>query len=542
MAHYDEMTCLAYLDGQLDDLRAGELELHLRSCTPCRSLLSALEREAGLLHAAITEEDESVPAHLLSPPQPDRVPWGWFLGLGAASLGLRSLFLIIQQVWEQLQTAGFSGITPMAMIVFNGAFWKGWSDLMTTITYLSIVTLAFPLMWLLRRQMKRLKPVAMVLAGLSGILALPSPALATRIEKGRTAYTLEKGETLQEDLIVASGAMRIEGTVEGDVFAFGESLVVTGRITGDLIVFARRVRIEGQVDGNVRAFANSADVEGQVAKSATIFAETFDLSDRGAIGSSLMLLAGNADLSGKVSRDLLALMAKGRLNGFIGRDATIKGERISIRSTAEIGGKTRVTGERQPEVEAGAKLASPLEFEPDRDQSPEYTKGRFYWRQSLKYGAAFFLGLILLLMMPGFYRETLFQSKKYGPALGVGLLSLVATPIIAIIACLTIVGIPLAITGLMAYVFALYTAQIFVGSWLGNRILGQTSDTAGQIGRLALGLFLVRVVVTLPRIDDFATFVVLIWGMGAFTLAFVRSLSRGTAAETATPAMPSATA
>lgn len=542
MAHYDEMTCLAYLDGQLDALRAGELELHVRSCTPCHSLLAALERESGLLHTAMIEEDEPVPAHLLSPPQAEQVPWGWFLGLGGAGLGLYSLYGMILPYWNGMETAGFSSLSALALVIFNGAFWKGWSNLMTTITYLSIGTLGLPLVWLLRKQVRRLKPVALVLAGLSALLAAPSPAYATRIEKGRASYTLEKSETLKEDLIVMAGPVRIEGTVEGDVIAFCESLTITGRITGDLIVFTRRLRHEGHVDGNIRAFANSADLDGQVAKNVMVFVETFDLSDKGTVGSSLMLFAGNADLSGRVTRDLLAFIAKGRLNGFIGRDAYVAGERLSIRSTAEIGGKTKVRGERHPEVEAGARMATPLDFELAKDEGPDYAKGRFYWRQSLKYGAAFFLGMILLLTMPGFYGETMRQSKKYGPALGVGLLTLVTTPIIAGIACITIVGLAVGIFGFVAWLFLMYAAQIFVGGWAGNRILGDTTDTAGQIGRLALGLLLVRIVITLPRIDDFALFVVLIWGMGAFTLAVVRSLSRSSAEPAAVPAIPSATA
>ncbi len=55
MAHFDEMACLLYLDGQLESLRARELELHVRSCTPCRSLLAALERESSFLRPSVIE-------------------------------------------------------------------------------------------------------------------------------------------------------------------------------------------------------------------------------------------------------------------------------------------------------------------------------------------------------------------------------------------------------------------------------------------------------------------------------------------------------
>ena len=49
MIHFDEMACLLYLEGQLDQARASELAAHADQCAPCRDLLRALERESQLL-------------------------------------------------------------------------------------------------------------------------------------------------------------------------------------------------------------------------------------------------------------------------------------------------------------------------------------------------------------------------------------------------------------------------------------------------------------------------------------------------------------
>src|SRR3989449_4399747 len=65
MSHFDEMTCLLYLEGQLERPRALELVAHAEGCAECRALLRALERESRLLAHALVEEDETVPARLL---------------------------------------------------------------------------------------------------------------------------------------------------------------------------------------------------------------------------------------------------------------------------------------------------------------------------------------------------------------------------------------------------------------------------------------------------------------------------------------------
>ncbi len=65
MIHFDEMACLLYLEGQLEDSRARELAAHAANARACRELLRSLERESKFLSGALTEEDESIPARLL---------------------------------------------------------------------------------------------------------------------------------------------------------------------------------------------------------------------------------------------------------------------------------------------------------------------------------------------------------------------------------------------------------------------------------------------------------------------------------------------
>jgi anti-sigma factor RsiW len=45
--HLDEMTCLMYLERQLDRARGLEVSAHTQECDKCRTLLRALERDAG---------------------------------------------------------------------------------------------------------------------------------------------------------------------------------------------------------------------------------------------------------------------------------------------------------------------------------------------------------------------------------------------------------------------------------------------------------------------------------------------------------------
>src|SRR5260370_38554054 len=74
MNHVDEIACLLYLEGQLEQSRARELSAHVGECPSCRALLQALERESRLLTHAMLEEDEAVPARLLASVEQGRDP------------------------------------------------------------------------------------------------------------------------------------------------------------------------------------------------------------------------------------------------------------------------------------------------------------------------------------------------------------------------------------------------------------------------------------------------------------------------------------
>ena len=64
MQHLDEMSCLLYIERQLDQARAQEVSAHTQECAACRTLLRALERESRLLTRAMLEEEEALLARL----------------------------------------------------------------------------------------------------------------------------------------------------------------------------------------------------------------------------------------------------------------------------------------------------------------------------------------------------------------------------------------------------------------------------------------------------------------------------------------------
>ncbi len=524
MSHFDEMTALLYLESQLDAEHARDIAGHAVSCAECRELLRALETEGVWLRESLAGEDESVPAHLTDAPERHPAPWGWISALGLSAGGAYTLWSGFVEPWRaQAAQAGFTQGNLFTMLFFSGAFWKGWDAMRSLMEFLAVATLGLVVMWLLRRRWRSLPTIAVVMGAIICLLAIPPAAFAAETKHGNPNFTLRAGEEVKTDLFVFADRTQINGEVDGDLIVFSHSVAVAGHIKGDILCFAQELTISGPVDGNVRAFAQTITLNNNVGKNVMAWGGEVNLRDTANVGGTLTLGTGDAELNGHVTGDLLGFGGNFDINGVLGHDAKLQADTLSIGPSAEIKGNTKFEGKREAEVSPTAKLGSPVEFTlKKRGPEKDYSSARFYWHQTLLWGASFVFGLVVLLLAPGFFFDAERACRKAAQSIGLGLLFFFATPIVAIIVCITIVGLGVGISALLLWVIAIYSAQVFVGSWLGERILGEGVGVGSALGRLAVGLLILRAAHMLPYIGGWIAFVVLVWGMGAMVLALYR--------------------
>src|SRR5713101_1298474 len=507
MKHLDEMTCLLYIERQLDRARAQEVSAHTQECAACRTLLRALERESRLLTRAMLEEEEALPARLAQFQERARrsMHWIWTVAFGLAATGVYALYAwYVEPLQRELEKAGFGGSNLLSLLIFQGAFWKGWQPMITL-----------------------LEVLALVLAGFCAALVLqPASALASETRKGESVG-VSRDETIKGDIFLFGDRVRIDGTVDGDVFLFGHNANVNGHVKGDVIAFAQILDVSGDVDGNIRAFTNTMTIRGTVAKNDLTFDDLMNLESAARVGGRLTIFVENLNLEGSLGRDIFIFAKHFTLSGKVGGGIRMKGDELTINSNAQVDGPIRYEGNREADVATGAKLASPVEFH-KLEHRPRYMQGHYYvWR--VIWTAAFVLfGVVLFLLMPKFAQETIAAAELYGAPIGLGVLVIFGIPLAALIACITVVGIPLGVLAVGFWLLMLCTAEIVVGTVVGNWILGRARDTGGLIGRMALGFVLVRLIYTgleqVHVIGLLAGLGILMWGMGAISLALYRRL------------------
>jgi len=292
-------------------------------------------------------------------------------------------------------------------------------------------------------------------------------------------------------------------------------------VRGDVLGWAKEIRIVGSVDGNVRGGAETFQLEGTVGRNITNWCGHFLLSPKSVVLGSVILAAGDIELNGAVAKDVLTYSSFARLNGIAGGNTTARAGKVVIGPDEQAKGTMKVEAHRPPTVDPGAKLSSPLQFT-EVKHGQDYNSAPYYWHQVLKWGASFLFGLTILLLMPEFFAETMRAAGRYSTAGGVGFLVLVVTPVLAVIMAITIVGLGVSIALALLYIVSIYAAQVFVGTWVGAKLLGDATSTGAAAGRLALGLALLRIAKQLPYAGPLIASVAMLWGLGAIGLAMYR--------------------
>ncbi len=147
--------------------------------------------------------------------------------------------------------------------------------------------------------------------------------------------------------------------------------------------------------------------------------------------------------------------------------------------------------------------------------------------------------VLAFLLFPLRVRVALDRVEKHpGLSGAVGAIALVGLVPIAILLALSIIGLPLIPLEIAALFAGLWIGHAAVGLLIGRRLyeLLRPHTTPSPLGALVLGLIVVTAAQTLPVVGWAVTALVLLVGLGAALLAFVRetsfrSFTHGAAAE-----------
>ena len=517
-----EQTLIAFIDGALDADESHHIEQLLKSSADCRAQVESLIAERNLLRAALqtSTADGAIPAFVPRPTISRQLVWlGWaaitIWAVSTVWAGLvSSLTLPSWLAWLSPSAIGTSVQILTSTLLPGGSLAALTDSLISAAQSLVFALCALAgFGWLVRHQPGK---------AASSLIAVTAFSLLTVAPESH-AFDIRRDE---QRIVIAAGEV-----IDDTLIATAEDIVIEGRVTGDLIVAGESLRIRGTVDGLVVAMGESVQLEGTFGSSVISGGEALTL--RGAsiagnfygAGEELMIhddveISGNSatageevTVHGRIGKDLITAAGRVTLYGSVGSNMRGYGSEVELTSTAQIGGNLllKTESEESAIIAEGATIAGTTDISSWPEQPSEYSTADFYLGKVLQILAAFVTGLILFRLVPSLGDAELGGGSEALITAAVGSLMLIATPVLAFVAIITLIGAPLGLITLVLWLITLYAAGIVIACYIGRMILPNQEGTTLP---LLLGLALLVVVTNIPIIGGPIWLVAGLLGLG----------------------------
>ena len=482
---------------------------HLSQCERCRDLAATLSAERRMLVRHLQEVDQEERAEAARVAASSRAS---LVRLGTAVLAAATV-LRISFDWfatssmppvlgwlDPFSLAGKLNISASAIILVV----KQGESIMTIVFDSTTSALLGILFLIALASVRRMPawtsalPVAVLLPGF-----IP-PAQALDLRRDQPIVTVAAGEIIDDSMVFLGESITVNGTVTGDLIAVGRQVSIRGAVLGSIFSTSQRVEISGQVRGNIYGLAQSVTV-----------------SERGDVGGNLLAGAQDVLIGGAVGRDLTVGANSLEIAGAVERNLSFGGNVLTLQEPARIGGnlKAYLEDEDYLRVAEGATIKGTTSLETPEPEPSRFATTGFYARALLRLVTALVAGMVLAWLFPPVRQIRLGDGRALLSAGGVGFVAAIATPLVAVVTGITLIGLPLALTAVAAWLLGLFLGKIVIAQFIGRLVLASGSiETTSAVVQLAIGLIVVFVAVSLPYVGWVVNALLTLLGFGALLI------------------------
>jgi hypothetical protein len=369
---------------------------------------------------------------------------------------------------------------------------------------------------------KRLSLLSPVLSiGFLAAFVVPAPVGAISVSG---TVVVQEGRVIEEDLFAAGSKVVVDGRIKGDLTVTTRTLVINGVVEGDVNGLAWSVDVSGEVGGSVRAVGWEVDVDGSVGDDILSFARSLEV--RGDVGRDVLLAGLSARHSGTVGGELRGELLWGLyVDGAVAEDIDVGIHRLTITDTASVGSavswRQGLIGQNvrgwtaRTEISSNADLGLVAEVQPiATDLSVRALRLLF---QILRFIGLIFTGILLFHLFPRLSNGAVERAwTRPATTFGVGLAVFVLVPVAAVVSLFTVILAPFSLLALGLWLFGLFAGPVPALAALGRRVSG---DRYGLMGSFVVAAFVWRFLRIVPLAGFLIYLLVVIWGMGAWTMS-----------------------
>jgi cytoskeletal protein CcmA (bactofilin family) len=241
----------------------------------------------------------------------------------------------------------------------------------------------------------------------------------------------------------------------------------------------------------------------------------------GETAGDVIVVDGTVRIAGHVTGDVVSVSGPIRLTGRVDGDVIAVSDRALLGPGARVGGDLRY-GDERPAVASGARVGGTIRRENWSNAARGWGwVGGVAWWLAVSI-STLIVGALLVWLAPGaLYAAQRAVRERLGATVGWGLAIAIGVPLLAVLALVTLVGIPFGVALLLAAVPVLLIAYATTAWILGRRVLGDRS--ASPWAALLAGWGILRVLALVPVLGVLVGLAATVVGLGALALALWRS-------------------
>lgn len=353
-------------------------------------------------------------------------------------------------------------------------------------------------------------------------LAVVAPVAAAEFLQGDSP-SVAQGETVTEDLYVVGGEVDIAGTVTRDLIVLAGDLTITstGRVEGNVNAAVGQADLRGTIRRSVRVAGGDVEISSAVGGDVVVAGGDVTIEDGATVQGDVVVTGGSIEIRGEIGGDVKGSAGSVVIDAPVGGNVEVNSDDVELRDGARIGGRLNYTSEDEAEIDDQAVVTGGI----DRDAPERFglQDGLVGWLTGTILRVLWLLvaGAVLILLIP---RACIAVANgvrhRLLPSFGLGLLLLILTPIVVVILLITVIGLPIALIALVAYLAALYLSQVFVGLAVGRFILpNRWGDDGRGFNLLAMTLGVLILaglrLLPVPYLSEVIALVVGVIGLGA---------------------------
>jgi cytoskeletal protein CcmA (bactofilin family) len=240
----------------------------------------------------------------------------------------------------------------------------------------------------------------------------------------------------------------------------------------------------------------------------------------GQTAGDVVVLDGAVQIAGRVTGDVVAVSGPVRLTGRIDGDLIAVSDRATLGPSARVGGDLRY-GDERPVLAPGASVAGEVSNEDWAD-----AVNGWGWVSALAWWLAvsvssLIVGALLVWLAPGaLFAAERATRERLGVTVAWGLAIAIGVPLLAILALVTVVGIPFGVALLLAAIPVLLVAYATSAWIVGRRVLRRSTS---RWAALLVGWAILRVLALIPVVGGLVGLAATVVGLGALAVAMWRA-------------------